>query len=146
MKSLKFYKILSITLVIINLVTIAFIYFGRPPGRPAQGEARLANEIGLTGEDKKKSDALEIQHHKNKKRLVDENLHLQKRLYNSLSESQESQEILMEIRKNRSETDSMTFEFFIEVAELCDNQQRKKLNTMIERSLHRISGQPKRRP
>lgn len=146
MKSLKFYKILSITLVILNLATLAFIYFGRPPGPPPPGEARLADEIGLTGENKKTSDALEIEHHKDKKELADENFQLQKKLYGSINGQGNSQGILIKIHANRSETDRMTFEFFSEVAKLCNDSQRKKLDAMIDRSLHRISGSPRKRP
>lgn len=146
MKSLKFYKILSIVLVILNLVTIAFIYFNKPPGPPPPGEAHLANEIGLTGASKKKADALEIQHHKDKKKLTGENFRLQKRLFESLKDDDKSKEILEQISANRIETDRMTFEFFSEIADLCDASQRKELDKMIKQRLRRITGSPGRRP
>ncbi|GAB5419295.1 MAG: hypothetical protein Crog4KO_27240 [Crocinitomicaceae bacterium] len=145
MKSLKFYKILSITLVILNLITIGFIYFNRPPGPPPRGEARLANDIGLTGESKKKVDALEIQHHKDKRKLVKENFQLQRKLYGQLSDSEKSQAILTEIHANRTEMDRMTFEFFSDVAELCNEEQRKNLDNIIDKGLRRITNLPHKR-
>ena len=142
MKSVKFYKILSITLLILNIVTLSIFYFNRPPGPPKPGEARLAEEIGITGSDKKKVDALEIRHHKDKRALVKKNFELQKKLYNSLTEDEKSAEILMQIHKNRAEIDRMTFEFFDEVASYCNKKQRKELDAMIDHGLRRITNLP----
>lgn len=146
MKSLKFYKILSITLVIINLGTLAFFYFNRPPEPPPRGKARLADKIGLTGADKKKSDALEIRHHKDKKKLVGQNFKLQQQLYESLADNERSQAILSEIHKNRMETNKMTYEFFSEISMLCNDKQRKELDKMIKKGLRRITNQPNKKP
>ncbi len=142
MKSLKFYKILSITLLILNIVTISIFYFNKPPGPPKPGEARLAKDIGLTGNTRKKVDALEIQHHKDKRALMKDNFELQKQLYNSLSDEEKSAEIMVKVHKNRAETDRMTFEFFSEVASYCNEKQRKKLDEIIDQGLRRITNLP----
>ncbi|XOV69228.1 MAG: hypothetical protein ACFHU9_08590 [Fluviicola sp.] len=142
MKSIKFYKILSIILLILNIVTLTIFFMHRPPGPPTPGEARLAEEIGLTGSKKKIVDALEIQHHKEKKSLITRNFRLQKQLYSTLGVEEKSAEILMEIRENRVRTDRMTYRFFSEVASHCDQNQRKKLDKIIEKGLRRITGVP----
>jgi hypothetical protein len=142
MKSIKFYKILSISLLVLNLVTLSIFYFNRPSGPHKPGEARLAEEIGLTGPKKKIVDALEIQHHKEKKALIKRNFQLQKQLYSTLGVEEKSAEILMEIRENRVRMDRMTYRFFSEVASHCDQNQRKKLDKVIEKGLRRITGVP----
>lgn len=142
MKSLKFYKILSITLLILNIVTISIFFFHRPPGPPPPGEARLANDIGLTGKAKKKVDALEIQHHKDKRALIRTNFKLQKKLYNSLTDDEASKETLNEIHENRAKIDEMTFQFFSKVATYCNKTQRQNLENMIEHRLHQITNVP----
>ena len=145
MKSIKFYKILSITLLVLNIVTLSFFFLGRPPGPPKPGEARLATEIGLTGTAKKKVDALEIQHHKDKRVLIKHNFELQKKLYNSLSNDDTSAEVLLQIHETRAETDRMTFEFFSEVASHCNQEQQKKLKAMITDGLRQITNLPGKR-
>lgn len=145
MKSIKFYKILSITLLILNIVTLSIFFLNRPPGPPKPGEARLAAEIGLTGSAKKKVDALEIQHHKEKRALIKKNFELQTKLYNSLSNDEVSAKILLQIHETRAETDRMTFEFFSEVATHCNKQQRKKLDEMIDHGLRQITNLPGKR-
>lgn len=145
MNSLKFYKILSILLVILNLATLAFFYFNKPPGPPKPGEAHLADEIGLVGEAKKKSDALEIQHHKEKRQLIQQNFELQKQLYRKLSDDSSAREILLKIHQNRAQTDRMTFEFFSEVARLCNEEQKMNLKKVINQGLSKITGHPPRK-
>lgn len=145
MKSLKFYKILSITLLILNIVTLSIFYFNRPPGPPKPGEARIANELGLTGAKKKKVDALEIQHHKDKRALVKQNFELQKQLYNAIDNEEKSSEIMVKIHENRAETDRMTFTFFKDIATYCNKSQRKELDKMIDNGLRRITNLPRKK-
>jgi len=142
MKSLTFYKTLSMLLVIINLGTLAFFYFTAPQKPPRPDTARLAQDIGLTGVNKQKSDALEIQHHKEKRQLMKTNFTLQKQLYAHLDAPEKSAEILSKIHANREETDRMTFEFFRSIAALCTKEQRKKLDKIIDHGLKRITGLP----
>ncbi|MCR9172100.1 MAG: hypothetical protein NXI10_06395 [bacterium] len=146
MKSLKFFKILSVTLLILNIATLSFFYFNRPPGPPRPGEARLAEEIGLTGDDKKQVDKLEIAHHKQKRALIQKNFRLQKKLYQSLENDLSSNEIMQQIHETRAETDRMTYEFFSEVATYCNKKQRKKLDEMIDKGLRQITQLPGRKP
>lgn len=140
MKSIKFYKILSITLLILNLVTLSIFFISGPPGPPRPGEAYLAEEIGMTGSTKKTVDALEIKHHKDKRALKRKNFELQKKLYNSLTDEEQSAEIMLQIHENRMKTERMTFEFFREVASYCNKKQRKKLDESIDHGLRRITG------
>ena len=102
----------------------------------------MAEDIGMTGSVKKKVDALEIQHHKDKRALIRKNFKLQKELYNSLNDPEKSSKILAEIHSNRAKTDRMTFEFFSEVASHCNQKQRKKLDEMIDKGLRMITGGP----
>lgn len=141
MKSTKFYKILSIVLLILNIGTLVFFYVTKPPHPPRPGEHRLSDQIALTGDSKKKVDALEKRHHRDKRDLMQQDMKLHKQLYGKLN-SEQSDEILVKINTNRLQIEKMTYDFFSDVAQHCNNSQRKKLNELIDKSLRRIIGAP----
>lgn len=143
MKSLKFYKILSLVLVILNIATLAFFYFSKPPHPPRPGEAHLANEIGLTGENRKIVDALEINHHLKKRKLMDKDFELHQKLFKELSDEQAANKLIEQINDNRAEIERMTYNFFSEVAAKCNEKQKEKLDEIISRSLRMITNQPR---
>lgn len=142
MKSLKFYKTLSILLLVLNLGTISFFLFTKPPHPPKPGEHQISNEIGLDGAVKKKVDALEAKHHKEKRALMKRDFKLHQQLYKELSDTSAAEELITKINENREELETMTFKFFSEVAENCNKEQRQKLDEMINHSLRRITNHP----
>lgn len=146
MKSTKFYKILSIVLLILNIGTLTYFYVTKPPRPPKPGEVHLAEDIGLSGDAKKTVDAMEAKHHKAKRRLMKRDVTLHEKLYESLSDSAKSSAIILQINENRSEIERMTYDFFSEVSEHCNDEQRKKLNEMISKSLRMITGHPPKPP
>lgn len=141
MKSSKFYKYLSIVLILLNVGTLTFFYFTKPPHPPGPGAHVLSKEIGLEGQVKKEVDALESAHHKQKRQLMRRNFELHRQLYEKLDDSTQSAVLLKKIDANHKKIEEMTFQFFEEIAKKCNKAQRKKLDAMIHRSLRMIAGQ-----
>lgn len=145
MKSTKFYKVLSIVLLLINIGTLSYFYVTRPEHPPRPGEPHLAEEIGLEGDAKKKVDALEIAHHKDKRKLMKRDIMLHEKLYQQLGDSAAADILLAEIHQNRIELERMTYDFFNKAATYCNSEQRKKLKQQISDHLRMIFGHPPKR-
>ena len=139
MKGEKFYKWIIGVLVVINLGTLAFIWFGRPPHPPPPHpgeEPRLATEIGLTGDSKIKVDAMEKQHHLDKHILMEKDSELHKKMFSKIGTGEDVSAIQNELNKNKEEIEKMTFKFFNDVAEFCNETQLKEL---VDHVKHRLS-------
>lgn len=145
MKSTKFYKSLSIVLIVLNLATLAFFYFTKPPHPPRPGENQLSNEIGLEGDAKKAVDLLEKDHHKKKRPLMKRNFELHRQLYQNMGDTAKSQDLMSKIDANHENIEHMTFQFFAEVSKNCNKAQQQKLDDFIHKSLHMLAGQGPRR-
>jgi len=146
MKSTKFYKSLSIVLIVLNLATLAFFYFTKPPHPPRPGENLISDQIGLEGTAKKAVDLLEKEHHKKKRQLMKRNFELHRQLYQNMSDTSKSQQLMSTIDANHENIEHMTFQFFHQVSEKCNKAQQQKLDDFIHKSLHMLAGQgPPRR-
>lgn len=146
MRSPKFYKLIIAALLILNIGTLAFFWLSKPAHPPKPGERpHLSEKIGLTGEHKKKVDALEKEHHKLKRALVRKDVKLHEELYNNVGKDIPTAPLLEEIDENKEEIEKMTIEFFNEVATHCDDKQKKSLRKFVRRLLHHLRlGGPKR--
>ena len=142
MKSLKFYKIIIAALVILNLSTLAFYWFRKPPHPPKPGKHELSLMLNLEGDAKSKVDALEVEHHKQKKILVHKDHDLHKQLFNQIGSGKSTDELLSQIDKNKEEIESMTFLFFDEVASHCDEKQKKELIQFVQKRLNSLRPGP----
>ena len=146
MKSPKFYKTIIAILVIVNISMLAFMWFGKPPHPPKPGEHKISNELGITGPSKKIADELEKEHHKEKRKLVDLDVDLHTKLYKGIGSEIDSEAILNEIDSNKRELEEMTFSFFDEIANLCNDSQKEELKKFVEHHLNNLRPGPPRPP
>lgn len=144
MKSLKFYKTIIVILIICNIAMLAFIWFGKPPHPPKPGEHKLSSELGITGSSKEIADKLEREHHKQKRKLVDLDVDLHTKLYKGIGSENNSEAILKEIESNKRELEEMTFTFFDEIANLCNDAQKEELQKFVEHHLNNLRPGPPR--
>jgi hypothetical protein len=143
MKGTKFYKWIIVVLVVINLATLAFMWFGRPPHPPHPGdEPRLASEIGLTGDDKKKVDTLEKQHHIDKQELMKKDSELHKELFSKIGSGDDVSAIQEKLNSNKEEIEEMTFNFFDEIAGFCNDTQLNALKDHVDHRLMQLGPPP----
>ena len=145
MKTLRFYKILVITLVLINLATVFFLWSGkRHHGPPDKNE--IVDNLGLTGSTKTEILAMQDEHFKDKHALINRSRNLHEKLFTYFSdESKDSSDIsglIDDIVENQRETEQMTFDYFKEVNSKCTPEQQKKLQEMIHHVLRHAGGPP----
>jgi hypothetical protein len=146
MKGPKFYKIVIMLLVILNIGTLAFMWFNKPPHPPKPGEHKIATELGLTGEVKTKIDKLETDHHAKKKKLVHKDMDLHKKLYDEIGKEGDGSDILEEIAANKEEIEKMTFNYFDEIATYCNESQQEELRKMVHFAFENLRPGPPRPP
>lgn len=137
-----------VLLVLINLTTLAFVWWNRPPGPPPHpGEnPMLAIELGLSGEAKTRVDKLEMAHHKEKQALLKKDRTWHKEYFALVGTGNSPDSLLNLIQSNKREIEAITFAFFDKVAEECNDAQKAKLRTFINDKLHQISGGPPKPP
>lgn len=133
MKSTRFYKLIILLLVVINIGTLLFVWLNRPPHPPGPGDTpHLADQIGLTGENKVAIDILEKEHHKDKQVLMKRDFELHKEMFDLVGSDQNSDSIIALLNENKETIEQMTFDFFDEIANHCNDQQLEKLKDFIQ--------------
>lgn len=148
MNALRFYKVTIAILVVINITTLVFLWWSRPPMPPPHpgGKPQLAVEIGLTGSDKSKVDALEKEHHKLKRALMRKDRALHEAYFECIGTEQDSDSILVLLQENKREIEEMTFDFFDEVAGYCNADQKESLREFINTRLVQMGHHGRPRP
>ncbi len=142
MKGTRFYKLIIIALVAMNIGTLAYFQLTKPPHPPKPNHGDLGRQLKLKDDSKSKVDALEKQHHKDKKVLIHRDHDLHRKLFNRIGTDKPTHVLLNQIAKNKEEIESMTFIFFDDVAEYCNEKQKKKLIQFVQKRLNRIRPGP----
>jgi len=147
MKTTRFYKLLIVVLILINLTTLFFLWKG--PRRPKHPERNdLVEMLDLSGNTKTKILTLQDEHFKKKDFLIKRSIDLHESLFQSFNDtSKDRVEINLLIDKiveNQRETEQMTFDYFKVVNTLCTPVQQKKLQEIIHEVLSRSAGHPPR--
>ncbi|MDH4474648.1 MAG: hypothetical protein QE487_18735 [Fluviicola sp.] len=150
MEKTRFYKLVILVLVLVNLTTLYFYWNScSAEERPHQGpppRKSLVTVLSLTGTAKQRVQSLEKDHFRVKDSLV----HVSHRLHEELfvwfkDDSKDSaaiQQLINHIVENQRETEQMTFDYFKEVEKLCTPKQKKDLQKMIHGALSRLNPPP----
>lgn len=143
MEKTKFYKLLIAILLLINLGTLFFFWWNRPP-QPGE-QPRLTEVLKLKGEVAEKVTKLELKHHRDKRALIQKSSEIHAELYKDLTLDPIKQEIYLdELADIERENDDMTFKFFREIASYCNENQREELRKIIDRAIDKKRGEPRR--
>lgn len=150
MKKTKFYKIVIAVLLLVNIITLVALWFGKPGHpRPMPHErdmAFLSKELGMTGSNKEKLDAMEATHHKEKRVLLEKNRLLREHLFGLLktnaSDTLAINNFVDSILSNQKEIELMTYYHFKQVKELCNPEQKQKLEETIAEAIRMAGGKP----
>lgn len=146
MKTNRFYKILIAVLVILNGVTLYFLW--KAPGHfPPHGHRpSLVEKLELSGKMANSIKKLEDQHFKDKDALINKSRKLHEQLFRSFNDSSKDindiNNLIDKIVENQRETEQMTFDYFKEVDALCNPDQKKKLQNAIHHALGRMGMPP----
>lgn len=148
MEKMRFYKLVILALVIVNLTTLYFYWNSSSPeerhGPPSRKS--LVTVLSLTGTAKQQVTLLEKDHFHVKDSLI----HVSHKLHEELfvwfkDDSKDSvaiQKLINHIVENQRETEQMTFDYFKAVEKLCTPAQKKKLQKAIHGALSRLNGPP----
>ena len=149
MEKLKFYKLIILLLVTINIITIASIWFVNPKHRPLPHErdiSFLTKELGIEGKNKEKLDQMEKQHHHDKRALLNKNRELREHLFELLKyQTIDTLAVNLDIEsilKNQKYIELMTFNHFSEVKKMCNPSQQLLLEETIVEAIHMAGGRP----
>lgn len=135
MKSLTFYKRLSIALFFCNVAVLLFFWYNKPHHpRPET----ITTRLNFTGQQKEIIDQLEKEHHTLKRSLMQTDIQLHKQLFRSLNDNQPNTVILQQIQENKTTIDSVTYVFFQTISTHCSTTQKEELSKFIDHQLHQL--------
>lgn len=150
MEKVKFYKIVIVVLIVINLATLSSIWFLKPNHHRSlphdRGMSFLANELGVNGSDKQKLDAMELNHHSEKRELLEKNKQLREKLFGLLKhndgDSIKVNKYVDSILLNQRHIELMTYYHFRDVKSMCSPEQQIKLEEIIKEAIKMAGGKP----
>lgn len=151
MEKTRFYKLVILLLVLVNLTTLYVYRNGCSPeeqhrhhGPPPRKS--LVTVLSLTGTTKQRVQALEKDHFRVKDSLIGVSRRLHEELFVSFKDpskdSTSIQKLIDHIVENQRETEQMTFDYFKEVEKFCTPAQKKKLQKAIHGALLRVNPPP----
>lgn len=150
MKTVKFYKIVVISLFILNGVTLFFLLNpsrDRHPGHPNKMD--LLEQLELSGKKKEQIIRLQDAHFQAKDKLMNRNRTLHERLFHSFNDPKKDSSaialLINDIVENQREIEQMTFDYFKKIDALCTPEQKVKLQNTIHKVLSRVGGPPPRK-
>lgn len=138
MKKELFYKIAVVLLILINIGCLAFMWFSRPSHPPKLGEHNIAKHLGLTGDNKSKVDKMEKVHHIDKRKLIDKDLELHNELYKVIGTDQNADSLLNAIAASKKEIEMMTFDYFDDIANYCNEDQKAELRRFVHQAFEQM--------
>ena len=151
MKNGKLYKLIIAVLVVLNLCTLAFMWFNRPgrerPERP-EGEAAsfLVKELGLSDSQQKEYSRLRHEHHAKLETLNQHDKDLHNRFFD-LASLEKHDTIAMDalsdsIAATRKKMEILTYDHFYRVMMILNPEQQKKFNLIFKDVLRMILPPP----
>ncbi len=144
MKKDTIYKLLIVFLVLINGVTL-YITFTKRGHRDMRFE--LVDQLQMEGHQKEAVLDLQRKHFEIKDQLMDQNRRLKDSLFNILKmttvDTAISNAILKQLAERHEYIEKMTFEHFVDVAKICNTEQKQKLVDAITHTFHKNLPPPK---
>lgn len=147
MKSLRFYKLAVLVLLLLNLATLFFLWKGGPHhGRPERNQ--LVDHLGIEGQSREQILILQEDHFKHKEKLMNKSRRLHEELFSYYNdESRDSAAVsikIAQIVENQREMEQITFDYFKRVSSFCNKEQKVELGELLHELLQRSAGPPKR--
>lgn len=138
MKQQNIFKTLTIVLLLLNLGTLSFFWFTKPPHPPMPGHQpndrppmSIIDGLKLSKEKASAIKTLESEHHKTKKALVEKDKMLHDKLFEAIGNSKSTDSLVNEIATNIEAIEKMTIDFFNEIYNTCDESQKEELKERI---------------
>ena len=137
MKKLNFYKYASLSLLVLNVLLLAFLFFRPGPGHDPK--RMIIHELDLSGDQVKEYEAL-IQDHRATVQALEKTLFDAKRsLYDQLEQTEDTAErdrLLDELSRLHRELEQAHFEHFSGLRAICTQDQLPQFREL----LHKLPG------
>jgi protein CpxP len=149
MERSKLLTIAVIGLLLLNVMTLGFLVFRRPP-HPPHGKGGPAGIIieRLQLDEQQKSDFRKLAdvHHEAFVKLTDNAKELRHRYYNLLREdvidTAKADSLRTQMSANQGEIDKLNLEHFQQIRALCTPKQKERFNGLAEEILRFFHGPP----
>ena len=140
---LSFWKIFAITLLISNMVILAFIFFEKPTRADNKGPAKfIIKELNLNAAQIENFNQLKLAHQDSVRSLKNTGRELRedyfKLLRNDTTDNILADQLLMQIGNNQKAIEQITFEHFQSVKNICDSVQKVKFDSIILEVIHKM--------
>mgnify|MGYP000194548224 CR=1 FL=1 len=139
----KILYVFLIFMLIINAMLLYMIIEKKGKKDHAKGQTFLMQELNFSEDQKKQFLLLDNAHRKRMMQIDDESQKLRKTLFDSYSVEIELRDSLMTRFGNlEAARQDELFSFFGKVRKLCNEEQAKKFDEIIQRALHRRGPKP----
>tara|TARA_B100001758_G_C18313260_1_gene559047 strand:- start:322 stop:741 length:420 start_codon:yes stop_codon:yes gene_type:complete len=129
MKTNKIFWILLVFLVLTNIITIGLMLRGGHKGPPPP----ISEKLELTGDNKIKADKIFNEHHQQKRKLMNKSRELRKSFYLQVFEKNNKADSLLKLLTlNDQKINKMTFDFFMQISNLCNDSQKEELKRNLK--------------
>ena len=140
---LSFWKIFAITLLISNMVILAFIFFEKPTSADNKGPANfIIKELNLNVAQIDSFNKLKFAHQDSIQSLKNTGRELRedyfKLLRNDTTDNLLADQLLIQIANNQKAIEQITYEHFQSVKNICDSVQKEKFDGIILEVTHRM--------
>ena len=140
---LSFWKIFAITLLISNMVILAFIFFEKPTRADNKGPSNfIIKELNLNAAQIENFNQLKFAHQDSVQRLKNTGRELRenyfKLLRNDTTDNILADQLLIQIANNQKTIEQVTFSHFQSVKNICDSVQKEKFDSIILEVIHRM--------
>lgn len=130
-------------MLIINAVLLYLIIDKQSRKGPPKGQTFLTEELNFSDDQKDQFFMLDVDHRKKMMKMDKELDQLRKLLFNSFdSENISVDSITMKMGDLETEKHNELFFFFSKVRELCNEDQQKKFDKIIQEVLHKRGPKP----
>lgn len=134
MNNTKFLKVVIMLLLLINIITIAFMWFNRPQPKDNIGDF-FAKELHFTEKQKEEYKALREEHREQRKSLRAKNKEKHDAFFDLLKKSTVDsvtiKKAVTELLIIREKEELGTFSHFQKVRAICDETQKEKFDKII---------------
>jgi hypothetical protein len=140
---LSFWKIFAITLLISNMVILAFIFFEKPTRADNKGPSNfIIKELNLNAAQIENFNQLKFAHQDSVQSLKNTGRELRedyfKLLRNDTTDNILADQLLIQIANNQKVIEQITFEHFQSVKNICDSVQKDKFDSIILEVIHKM--------
>lgn len=140
---IKSLYIIVALLLMINAATLGFVWYTtfnlrvNPPLNPPRqdnGKSFLAEELGFTGEQSQKFEALKKEHHEGFEKIMNQTKDLKDQLFECIKtgDDAKAKEIAAKLSDINKSTELMTYEHFKEIRKICSEEQKVKFDRILK--------------